>query len=137
MEGRIPEGKYSELLTEYVAVLKEKAPDAELIWGSTTQVHERDQQELSKEINPTIVRRNEMAAAVMGDERVTVNDLYGLMKDKLHFVRGDRFHWEPAGYEIMGKRIVMVIDDALTNAVGASSHTPDAGDDTSSGGPGR
>ena len=127
-KGKILTEEYPALLKAYVATLKKHAPSAKLIWGSITQVHERGKQELNKEINPTIVRRNKMASVVMKDENVTVNDLYGLMNDKLHLVQGDRWHWKPEAYKIMGKQIAEIIEDKLTDSVDKSSNKPDAGD---------
>ena len=108
-EGRILTKDYPQLLTAYVEILKQQAPNATLIWGSITPVHEKDGQELNKEINPIIVRRNRMAAVVMKNERVTINDLYGLMSDKLDLVRGDQFHWQSQAYTVMAEQIVTTI----------------------------
>ncbi len=117
-EGRIPRGQYPTLMKAYVAILKQHAPGAKLIWCSTTQVHEEgrtgEESELHKSINPIIVRRNKMAAEIMANEKIMINDLYGLMSDKLPFVRGDRFHWRGEAYEIMSKQIVAIISGTLT-----------------------
>lgn len=112
-KGRILKEEYPRLLKAYVKTLKKNAPKAKLIWGTTTQVHEKGKQELNKEINPTIVRRNRMAADVMKEESVLVNDLYGLMSDKLNLVRGDRFHWKGGAYKIMAKQIVEAVGKEL------------------------
>ena len=112
-EGRITPEEYPKLLSAYVASLKENAPDASLIWGSTTPVHESGTTKLHKEINPTIVRRNKVANDVMKRADVAVNDLYALMVGKLNFVRGDRFHWKRQAYQIMAKQIIARIQDRL------------------------
>jgi hypothetical protein len=105
-EGRIPKGKYQELLEAYIAVLKEHAPDAALVWASTTQVHKKGTQELDEAINSIVVRRNKMANAVMKEAGVTIDDLYGLMSDRLDLVRGDQWHWQEEAYAIMARQIV-------------------------------
>lgn len=112
-KGRITTKEYPDLLRSYVNILKKNAPRASLIWGSTTQVHEKGGKKLNKEINPTIVLRNKMASQVMKEMKVTTNDLYGLMSDKLDLVRGDRFHWKKPAYVIMAKQIVDSINQAL------------------------
>ena len=127
-EGRILKEEYPVLLKKYVAILKQHAPSAKLIWASITQVHEKGRNELNKEINPTIVRRNKIAAGIMKDEGLAVNDLYGLMSDKLHLVRGDQFHWKPEAYRLMAKQVVKTINDRLTDSIEESSNKPDAGD---------
>jgi hypothetical protein len=108
-EGRIPKGRYQELLEAYVAILKEHAPGAQLIWASTTQVHNKGTQELDDTINPIIVRRNKLADTIMKEASVAVNDLYGLMSDKLKLVRGDKWHWHKQAYDIMAQQIVETI----------------------------
>ena len=108
-EGRIPEGQYQELLEAYVKVLKEHAPDARLIWAITTQVHKKGTQELDETINPIIAGRNRIADSVMKEAGVTVNNLYGLMGDKLELVRGDQWHWQKEAYEIMAQQNVEYI----------------------------
>lgn len=112
-KGRILDTEYTGLLKAYLEVLKQSAPKARLIWCTTTQVHEQGKQQLNKEINPTIVARNTMAAQLMKQEQVSINDLYILMNDKLHLVRGDRFHWKAEGYTVMAQQVVKHIDMSL------------------------
>ncbi len=112
--GRIPEGEYEPLLRAYVNILKEQGGKAKLIWGSTTQITVRDHPEaLDPEHNPTIVKRNAIAACVMKDMGVTVNDLYGLMSDKLNLARGDKFHWQEKACMIQGKQVADFVKKAL------------------------
>ena len=120
-EGRIPKGKYQELLESYVAILKEHASGAKLIWASTTQVHNEGTQALDEAINPIVVRRNEIADAVMKEGGMTVNDLYGLMSDKLERVRGDKWHWQKEAYEIMAQQIMEKILAKPNFAAGGGS----------------
>ncbi|MGV8138847.1 MAG: SGNH/GDSL hydrolase family protein [Mangrovibacterium sp.] len=112
-EGRIPEGKYASLLDKYVTTIREHAPKAKLIWASITPVTELNKPELNKEINPIIVERNQIAAKVMNENGVLVNDLYGLMADKLSLARLDRFHWNRNGYELMANQCVALIRKEL------------------------
>ena len=112
-KGRITTEEYPKLLKSYVAILKKQSPNAKLIWGSTTPVHERGKQTLNAEINPTIVRRNKIADEVMKEENVSVNDLYSLTAAKLHLVRGDRFHWKRQAYNIMATQVSTDINKAL------------------------
>ena len=110
--GRIPEGEYEPLLRAYVDVLKAHAGDAKLIWGSTTQITVRDNPtELDPENNPTIVERNAIAARVMPEMGVTIDDLYGLMSDKLSLAKGDKFHWQGEACKIQGKHVAGFVKD--------------------------
>ncbi|MGQ7868145.1 DUF5703 domain-containing protein [Sunxiuqinia sp. sy24] len=108
-EGRIKDHEYVPLLEKYVQTLIDNAKGAKLIWASTTPVTEKDKAELNKEINPTITERNEWAAGVMKKYNIPVNDLYGLVEDKLHLAKLDRFHWKSEGYHLMANQSVKTI----------------------------
>jgi len=47
-----------------------------------------------------------MAAKVMAEMNVPVNDFYGLLVDKLELARGDRFHWTGPAYQLLAKTVV-------------------------------
>ena len=104
-KGRIPVGQYVPLLEKYVRTLREFASQAKLIWASTTPVTEEGIPILNKEINPTIVEPNVLAAKVMKEHGVAINDLYGTMVVKLDLARLDRFHWNADGYQLMANQI--------------------------------
>lgn len=112
-EGRIPEDEYVPLLEKYVITLKEHSKNASLIWASITPVTESGKPELNKEINPTILKRNGLAKGVMNKFNIQINDLYGLIENQLDFSKGDRFHWKPAGYELMSDQCIKVIRNEL------------------------
>ena len=108
-EGRIKDNEYVPLLEKYVQTLIDNAQGAKLIWASTTPVTEKNKAELNKEINPTITQRNEWAADVMNKYNIPINDLYGLVVDKLHMAKLDRFHWKSEGYHLMANQSVKII----------------------------
>jgi hypothetical protein len=112
--GRIPEGEYEPALRAYVDVIKSHAGEAKLIWGSTTQITVKDKPaELDPEHNPTIVERNKIAARVMPEMKVAVDDLYGLMSDKLQLARGDKYHWQKEGCKLQGEQVARFVKKAL------------------------
>jgi lysophospholipase L1-like esterase len=47
-----------------------------------------------------------MAAKVMAEMKVPVNDFYALLVDKREWARGDRFHWTAPAYELLAKTVV-------------------------------
>ncbi len=113
--GRIPKGQYQPLLEAYVDVLKEKEPEATLIWASTTSISESKEnpQVLDPEHNPTIVERNAIADRVMKQEGVAINDLYSLMAQYPE-LKADRFHWKSAGSAKMAEAVSQKIRNALS-----------------------
>jgi hypothetical protein len=105
-QGRIKDDEYVPLLEKYVQTLIENSKGTKLIWASTTPVTEQDKAELNEEINPTITQRNEWAVGVMKQYNIVINDLYGLVSNKLHHAKLDRFHWKLEGYQIMANQSV-------------------------------
>jgi hypothetical protein len=104
--GRIRDEEYVPLLEKYVQTLLENAKGAKLIWASTTPVTEQDLAVLNKEINPTIIQRNKWAAEVMKKYNIAINDLYGLVANKLYLAKLDRFHWNERGYKLMANQSI-------------------------------
>lgn len=109
-KGRIPEGQFQPLTRKLVRAFREGAPVAALIWASSTPVTVKgDPAKLEPEINTTIVEHNRMAAAVMKEENVPVNDLYALMVSRLDLARGDQFHWKGEGSALQGKAVAEMV----------------------------
>ncbi|QGY47963.1 hypothetical protein GM418_31200 [Maribellus comscasis] len=113
-KGRIPKGQYVPLLEKYILTIQQYAPKAKLIWASTTPVTEQDKPVLNKDINPIIFERNALAASVMKEHGVAINDLYGLLVEKLDLARLDRFHWFSDGYRLMSDQIISSILSELS-----------------------
>ena len=115
--GRIPEGQYEPLMRAYVEILRSHHEHANLIWGSTTQITVKDRPtELDPIHNTTIEKRNKICDEVMSVYGIVVNDLYGLMSDKLNMARGDKYHWNGQAYQLMAKQISHTISEALASS---------------------
>jgi hypothetical protein len=105
-EGRIKDGTFEPLTRAYVEVIQDKLPKAKVIWASSTPVTVKGKPtELDPEINPIIVEHNRMAAKVMQEMNVPVNDFYSLLAPKLVLARGDQFHWRPEAYKILAGKV--------------------------------
>ena len=115
-KGRIKDDEYIPLLEKYVQTLIENAKGAKLIWASTTPVTEQDRAELNMEINPTITQRNEWAIDVMKKHNIVINDLYGLVSNKLFLAKLDRFHWLEDGYGLMANQSTGFIKRGLNES---------------------
>jgi lysophospholipase L1-like esterase len=74
--------------------------------------------DLDPEANPAIIEQNRMAAKVMAEMQVPVNDFYALLVDKIDLARGgkDKFHWNVPAYQILGDKCVEAVLKALPNA---------------------
>lgn len=106
-EGRIKPGTFEPLTKAYVEVIREKLPNAKIIWANSTPVTTTEKPlQLEPEINPVIIEHNRMAAHVMQELHVPVNDFYSLLVDRMDLARGDRFHWTSPAYEMLGQMVV-------------------------------
>lgn len=103
-KGRIKGGTFEPLTKAYLEVLKTRLPKAKLIWASSTPVTVQGKPtELEPDINPIIVEHNRMAAKVMAEMSVPVNDFYGLLVNQRELARGDRFHWTAPAYDLLAQ----------------------------------
>jgi alpha-glucosidase len=113
-EGRIKPGTFEPLTRAYIEVLKTRLPNAKLIWASSTPVTVQGKPtELEPHINPIIVEHNRMAAKVMAEMNVPLNDFYALLVNKRELARGDRFHWTTPAYALLADAAVGSILQAL------------------------
>ena len=56
-----------------------------------------------------------MAAKVMSEAGVPVNDFYALLVNKRNLAKADRFHWTGPAYKLLGKKAADSILEALAN----------------------
>ena len=112
-EGRIPKGQYGPLLEYYVSTYISNAPTATLIWASSTPVTLKGAKTLDPQINPIILRQNEIAEGVIQAHGLEKDDLYSLGVGHLSLMRGDQFHWTPAGTHLMAEQVARYITSAL------------------------
>ncbi len=109
-KGRIPEGQFIPLTHKLVHTIRDNAPRAALIWASSTPVTVKGEPgKLNPEINPIIVEHNRMAAQVMEEENIPINDLYALMVTKLNLAAGDQFHWKQEAKVIQGQAVAGIV----------------------------
>lgn len=112
-EGRIPAGQYEPALRAYLAVIREEAPNAQLVWGSTTPImSDTTPRKLDPVNNPTIVKRNAIAKRVMLENDVLINDLYEPMVRRLN-LGIDKFHWNRVGKQAEAKAVEKAIASVL------------------------
>lgn len=112
--GRIPEGQYEPLMRAHLANLREFAPQAKLIWASTTPMTTKTRPiALDPEFGPLIVERNEIVARLMRENKIPMADYYAILAGKLDLAAGDRFHWTKPAYELLAQRAAECITRAL------------------------
>jgi lysophospholipase L1-like esterase len=104
-QPRIPDGQFEPLTKSFVEVMRKENPQGKIIWASTTPISLRDKPtELDPQNNPIIVEHNRMAAKVMAEMNVPVNDLYTLSVKRLDLKQND-FHWKDGAKKLQGDAV--------------------------------
>ena len=93
-------------------VVQLKATDATLIWAATTPVPEGDMKPPRSDAD--VVKYNEVAAKVMTENEIQINDLYAFALPKLkELQRPANVHFTPEGSKALAKQVADVIGKAL------------------------
>lgn len=113
-EGRIKPGTYEPLTRQFSQIIRDTMPTVKIIWANTTQFTLKGKPtELDPVKHPTVLEHNRMAAKLMAELNIPVNDFYGLLIDKLELGRGDTVHWTPPAYKILGDKATVSILQVL------------------------
>jgi len=106
-KDRIKEGTFEPLTKAYIDVIKTKSPNARIIWASSTPTfNPQNHKEFNSEINPNIVEQNRMAAKVMNEYGIPINDFYSLLVSRSNLIGKDGAHWTAPAYKLMAGIVV-------------------------------
>jgi lysophospholipase L1-like esterase len=110
------EQQYKDGLLRLLETLEKHAPDAKLIWATTTPV--RESGDLSKVSQRTerVKARNRIAAAIMEERGIPTNDLYRLVEGHGDYFSGDGVHFNGKGKEAQGA----AVDELVLKCLGAT-----------------
>ncbi len=101
----LPGEAYSAALRDWVKLIRAHGRGAKLIWAASTPITKsRDVKTLS-DSNGIVTTRNTLAAAIMQEEGIPVNDLYGLVVGKPELRSPDGYHYNADGYALLGKAV--------------------------------
>ena len=104
------EDDYRGGLTRLIALVKEKAPRAKLVWAMTTPVRVgNDIEKIHEERTPRVIQRNAIAREVMAGQGVAINDLYGLVAEHTPFFSKDGTHFSESGRAAQAKQVADAI----------------------------
>jgi lysophospholipase L1-like esterase len=110
------EAQYAAGLPKMIAALKAGAPEATLIWATTTPLRSKDATPggpgAPDATNARIDARNRLAAAVMRRDGIKTDDLHALMLKHQDLHNGD-VHYTEAGYAVAGQQVADAIRAAL------------------------
>lgn len=108
------EAEYTQGLITLLATLKRDAPHATVIWCMTTPVRQGKQLTQMDAKNQRVIKRNQIAATIMGREKISINNLYKTMKDHPEYHARDGVHYNHKGKTLQAKYVADIVGTALT-----------------------
>ena len=100
------EEAYKAGLPKLLEVIKQCAPETTVIWCMTTPVRiAKDVANIDSEKNDRVIERNRIAAAIMKENEIPVNDLYTTVVDHPEYFSGDGVHYNGKGQAVEGKQV--------------------------------
>lgn len=110
--GHLTDAKYEAGLRRMVAKLRELAPEADLVWGSSTSAVSLPDKQLDPARNAVVLRRNQTAARIMDELGVPINDLYAVIVDHCDW-HSDALHFNAEGYVTLAGAVVESVEPFL------------------------
>lgn len=108
------EDEYKRSFPELIKTIKEHAPNAKLIWATTTPVRTGDGMMLFDSRTDRVRERNRIAEAAVKDQNIRINDLFELVENHPEFYAGgDGTHPEAKGVTALANQVAAVISELL------------------------
>jgi hypothetical protein len=102
----LADADYERGLRAYVRFLGDTGAAACLVWASSTPVTQPlPGHPLDEAKNVQVVQRNALAAAVMAEHGIAVDDLYTLVLGRGDLRVPDGYHYNDEGYRLMGSAV--------------------------------
>ncbi|MBL8994840.1 MAG: carbohydrate binding domain-containing protein [Spirochaetia bacterium] len=98
--------EWEEGIRAALALIREKAKGAKIIWASSTPLKDAGLTEKAKELN-------EIAARVMRENNIPTDDLFALMDPMDRSMWTDTFHYNAEGRKMQGKKVAEVLRESL------------------------
>jgi lysophospholipase L1-like esterase len=109
--SKYTEQEYVEALPALLTVFKRTAPKAKVIWASSTDVvGARQPKDLTL---ARITERNRLAAAVVTQQGIPVDDLFSAVKDHADYHLADGAHFTPQAYGILAAQVAASVKSVL------------------------
>jgi len=107
------EEEYQKHFPELVATIRKHAPQAKLIWATTTLVRTPKDLAVIAERTKRVQARNKIAEGIVAKEGIAVDDLYGLVKDHPEYWSQDGTHFNGKGIAVQAEQVAKRIAEAL------------------------
>jgi hypothetical protein len=107
---------YESALRDYVRTLAEFAPESHLIWASSTP-RRNAEGDLCPQRNRQVQSRNNLAAAIMAERQIPIDDLYSLVVDRPELFSTDGVHYNDEGRTFLGEAVAALILETLDESL--------------------
>ncbi|MBI4893114.1 MAG: SGNH/GDSL hydrolase family protein [Acidobacteria bacterium] len=107
------EAAYAAALPELLAALRKQAPRAKLILATTTDVREKNNPEKVDPKTARMIERNRLVAEFAARERIPVDDLFAVIKDRPEMHVPDGVHFNQEGYATLAAQVVQALSKIL------------------------
>ncbi len=101
--------QYADTLRRICRKMKEKAPNAKIIFATMTPINEEFVQGHNYRIQDEVVKYNEVARDVMKEQGIEVNDLFKLLYEQPESYFIDQCHLNSEGYQLLAGQVSDVI----------------------------
>lgn len=100
------ESQYAAGLPVLVQFLRDRAPEARLIWAQSTMVRKAGTSGLD---DARVIARNRLAAEAMSAAGIAVNDLHALTSSHPESLSPDNIHYQPEGYKLIAAQVAQMV----------------------------
>jgi hypothetical protein len=107
------EDQYKEAFPQLLAVLRQYAPKAKLIWATTTPVRQAKQLEQLSPLTQRVQARNEIAEALVKKAGIPIDNLYGRVEKRSEYYSPDGVHFNPQGVTALAEQVIENVQKAL------------------------
>ncbi|HUB25873.1 MAG TPA: SGNH/GDSL hydrolase family protein [Tepidisphaeraceae bacterium] len=97
--------EYRDHFPDFFAAIQAGAPDAKLIWASTTPVREANHVDQFSDRTDRVRQRNEIAADVLTAHEIGFDDLFSLVLNHPEYYKPDGVHFDDAGVEAEAEQV--------------------------------
>jgi hypothetical protein len=110
--GPVSESEYAEFLPQFIEHIRRLAPQAKLVWASSTPWRVKGTPDKFDAKNANVQERNRIAARVMAAQGIPINDLYSLGAEHPEYF-ADAVHYNAAGKAAQGALVANAIATLL------------------------
>lgn len=105
--------QYFDTLRRICRKMKEKAPNAKIIFATMTPINEDWIQGPNYRIQDEVIKYNGVARGLMKEQGIEINDLFKLLDEQPESYFIDQCHLKPEGYQLVARQVSDVIRKSL------------------------